>query len=74
MTSQPTKQQLLTEDRFLWQSVVDYLETGQYPASVSENIERLAIASRYALEQLQRAPEWIEQAAAKRRSASAVNE
>jgi glutamate-ammonia-ligase adenylyltransferase len=63
MTSPPLNQQLLTEDRFLWQPVADYLETGQYPASVGENIERLAIASRYALEQLQRAPEWIEQLA-----------
>jgi len=63
MTSQPTKQQLLTEDRFLWQPVADHLETGQYPASVVDNIERLAIASHYALEQLQQAPERIEQLA-----------
>ena len=63
MTSPPTTQQLLAEDRFQWQPVADYLEVGQYPTSVSQNIERLAIASRYALGQLHRAPEWIERLA-----------
>jgi len=63
MTRPPINQQLLNEDRFLWQPVGDHLETGRYPVSTSENIERLAVASRYALEQLQRAPDWIERLA-----------
>jgi [glutamine synthetase] adenylyltransferase / [glutamine synthetase]-adenylyl-L-tyrosine phosphorylase len=63
MTSPPIYQQLLDEDRFLWQPIADYLEAGQFSATLSTNIERLAVASHYALGQLQRAPEWIERLA-----------
>jgi glutamate-ammonia-ligase adenylyltransferase len=50
---------LLTEDRFQWQPVADYMETHQIAACTREKIERLAIASPYALAQLQRRPESI---------------
>jgi len=63
MTSPPTTQQLLAEDRYQWQPVADYLAAGNYPPAVCRNIERLAIASRYALGQLRQAPEWIERLA-----------
>jgi glutamate-ammonia-ligase adenylyltransferase len=51
---------LLAEDRFQWQPVADYMETQQLSASTRGEIERLAIASPYALAQLQRRPELIE--------------
>ncbi|MCP4469448.1 MAG: bifunctional [glutamate--ammonia ligase]-adenylyl-L-tyrosine phosphorylase/[glutamate--ammonia-ligase] adenylyltransferase [Gammaproteobacteria bacterium] len=51
---------LLAEDRFQWQPVADYLESHQFSACTREKIERLAIASPYALAQLQRRPELIE--------------
>jgi len=51
---------LLAEDRFQWQPVADYMETHQFSSSIREKIERLAIASPYALAQLQRRPDTIE--------------
>ena len=60
MTSSPTITPLLAEDRIQWQLIADYLESRQFPASMAGNIERLSIASRYALGQLQRNPEWID--------------
>jgi glutamate-ammonia-ligase adenylyltransferase len=60
MTKSSTNTPLLAEDRGQWQLIADYLESRQFPASKVNNIERLAIASRYALAQLQRNPEWID--------------
>ena len=60
MTTQSNHQALLTEHRFQWQPVREYLETRQFPATVIADMERLAIASPYALGQLQRYPEWID--------------
>jgi len=61
MTESPINTSLLAEDRVQWQPVADFLESRRFPASIVNNIERLAIASRYALAQLQRNPEWIDQ-------------
>jgi glutamate-ammonia-ligase adenylyltransferase len=52
---------LLAQDRFQWQPVVDYMESHRISDAAREKIERLAIASPYALAQLQRQPELIEQ-------------
>jgi len=60
MNNQTENQALLVEDRFQWQPVADYLEAHQFSACTREKIERLAIASPYALGQLQRRPELIE--------------
>ena len=60
MNNQAENQTLLVEDRFQWQPVADYLEAHQFSAGTREKIERLAIASPYALGQLQRRPELIE--------------
>ena len=60
MTNSPTNTPLLAEDRIQWQLIADYLESRQFPASMVGNIERLSIASRYALAQLQRNPEGID--------------
>jgi len=60
MTESPINTSLLAEDRVQWQPVADFLESRRLPASIVNNIERLAIASRYALAQLQRNPEWID--------------
>ncbi len=60
MNAIPDNQTLLAENRVQWQGVVDYLESKQAGAGVIENIERLAIASPYALQQLHRHPEWID--------------
>ena len=60
MTDSPTNTALLAEDRIQWQLIADYLESRQFPASMVDNIERLSIASRYAMAQLQRNPEWID--------------
>ena len=60
MTTQSQNQALLAEHRFLWQPVREYLENSQYPAAVIADIERLAVASPYALGQLQRHPEWVD--------------
>ncbi len=57
MNSAPINQTLLQENRFQWQEIVDYLESKQIPAGDIEKIERLAIASNYALDQIRRAPE-----------------
>jgi len=60
MNAVPDSQVLLAENRFQWRQVADYLEAKQASVSVIEKIERLAIASPYALQQLQRAPELID--------------
>jgi glutamate-ammonia-ligase adenylyltransferase len=51
---------LLAEDRFQWQPVADYMETRRFSADICNKIERLAIASPYALAQLQHRPELID--------------
>ena len=56
----PEKQALLTENRFQWQEIAAYLEETRVQAQDVDKIERLAIASPYALQQLQHHPEWIE--------------
>jgi glutamate-ammonia-ligase adenylyltransferase len=61
MTESPIHTSLLAEDRVQWQPVADYLESRRFTASIVNNIERLSIASRYALAQLQRNPQWIDQ-------------
>jgi glutamine synthetase adenylyltransferase len=60
MNAIPDHQTLLAENRIQWQKVADYLESKQVPTEAIEKIERLAIASPYALQQLQRYPEWID--------------
>lgn len=45
---------MLTENRFEWQAVDDYLNANQFKADEVNRIERLAIASPYALNQLRR--------------------
>ena len=60
MTESPINTSLLAEDRVQWQPIADYLESRQFPASIVNNIKHLSIASRYALAQLQRNPEWID--------------
>jgi [glutamine synthetase] adenylyltransferase / [glutamine synthetase]-adenylyl-L-tyrosine phosphorylase len=61
MTTQTENQPLLAEHRFQWQPVREYLDSRQLPASAVADMERLAVASPYALGQLQRHPEWIDQ-------------
>ena len=51
---------LLKEVRFQWQEIADYLSSQQIHAGDIEKIERLAIASNYALNQIRRAPESID--------------
>ncbi len=51
---------LLKENRFQWQDVSDKLESNQVQADAVKKIERLAVASPYALHQLQRNPEMID--------------
>ena len=60
MTKSSTNSTLLTQDRIQWQVILDYLESRHLPASISAKLERLAIASRYALTQLKRHPQWID--------------
>ena len=51
---------LLKENRFQWREIDDYLKSKQIQAADIEKIERLAIASNYALNQIRRAPESID--------------
>ena len=51
---------LLTENRFQWQDIVDHLASRQIQAGDIEKFERLAVASNYALNQIQRMPELID--------------
>jgi glutamate-ammonia-ligase adenylyltransferase len=60
MNAVPDSQVLLAENRFQWRQIADYLEAKQASVSAIEKIERLAVASPYALQQLQRAPELID--------------
>ena len=60
MTNSPKIAAVLMEDRIQWQAIREYLELRQFTISDIDNIERLAIASRYALNQLQRNNEWID--------------
>ena len=60
MTSSPEITSLLEDDRIQWQAITDYLESREFAADSAEKIEQLAIASRYALAQLQRNPSWID--------------
>ncbi len=50
MNAIPDNQILLAENRIQWQEVADYLESKQVQTEAIENIERLAIASPYALQ------------------------
>jgi glutamate-ammonia-ligase adenylyltransferase len=54
-------QSLLSENRFQWQPVADYMASKDFVAADIERIERLAIASPYALQQLHRDPECIDE-------------
>ncbi|MCP4389730.1 MAG: bifunctional glutamine synthetase adenylyltransferase/deadenyltransferase, partial [Gammaproteobacteria bacterium] len=56
----PDNQSLLSENRFQWQQIADYLLSKDFKAEDIEHIERLAIASPYALQQLQRLPGQID--------------
>ena len=60
MAAIPDNQSLLSENRFQWQQVADYLASKDFGAEDTDRIERLAIASPYALQQLQRSPERID--------------
>ena len=60
MTAQLPVPALLSEDRFPWQALAERLAAGQYTPAFVEQIEKLAIASRYALGQLQRNPDWLD--------------
>ena len=60
MAAVADNQSLLTESRFQWQAVDDYLASNQFDAEDIDRIERLAIASPYALQQLQRDPGLID--------------
>ncbi len=60
MAAIPDNQSLLIEDRFQWQQVADYLAAQAFEAEDIDRIERLAIASPYALQQLRRVPEQID--------------
>ena len=51
---------LLKENRFQWREIDDYLKSKQIQAADIEKIERLAIASNYALNQIRLAPESID--------------
>ncbi|MDH3859796.1 MAG: hypothetical protein OEV07_17515, partial [Gammaproteobacteria bacterium] len=55
----PEKPDLLDENRFQWQEIVAYLKETRTQSQDIVKIERLAIASPYALQQLQQRPEWI---------------
>jgi glutamate-ammonia-ligase adenylyltransferase len=51
---------LLEDDRIQWQAIADYLLSREFAPGSAGKIEHLAIASRYALAQLQRNPAWID--------------
>jgi len=53
-------QSLLAENRFQWQQIADYLASKPFASDDIDRIERLAIASPYALQQLQRTPELVD--------------
>ena len=55
----PEKPDLLDENRFQWQEIVAYLKETRTQSQDIVKIEHLAIASPYALQQLQQRPEWI---------------
>ena len=50
---------LLKENQYQWREVADYLTSQQIEATDIEKIERLAVASNYALDQMRRTPETI---------------
>jgi glutamate-ammonia-ligase adenylyltransferase len=60
MAADPDNQPLLVENRFQWQPVYDYMQTQRFTADDIDRIERLAIASPYALQQLQRDPQLVD--------------
>ncbi len=60
MAADPDNQPLLVENRFQWQTVYDYMQTQRFTADEIDRIERLAIATPYALQQLQRDPELVD--------------
>jgi glutamate-ammonia-ligase adenylyltransferase len=51
---------LLKENQYQWREVADYLTSQQIQAADIEKIERLAVASNYALDQMRRTPESID--------------
>ncbi len=60
MRSTSGNKNLLQEHRYQWRDIADYLQSRQIEAADIEKIERLAIASNYALSQIQRDPESID--------------
>lgn len=60
MRTHTTNSELLAESRFQWQALVDHIDSHPQAASLREKFARLAVASPYALTQLQINPEWIE--------------
>lgn len=60
MDSTPNSQSLLSDNRALWQTVSGYLAENNVDESDCARIERLAVASPYALQQLQRSPGLID--------------
>ena len=63
MSTIADKQALLREHRFLWQPVADFIDSSTIAAPLKDRFERFALASPYALAQLQRRPDWIDQLA-----------
>jgi len=60
MTSSGEIPALLADHRVAWQQVAQYLQSRGFEAADRDNIERLAIASPYALHHLQLEPELID--------------
>jgi glutamate-ammonia-ligase adenylyltransferase len=60
MNTASINQTLLKENQYQWQEIVDYFESRQVQVADIEKIERLAIASNYALNQIRRSPELID--------------
>ncbi|MCP4873996.1 MAG: bifunctional [glutamate--ammonia ligase]-adenylyl-L-tyrosine phosphorylase/[glutamate--ammonia-ligase] adenylyltransferase [Gammaproteobacteria bacterium] len=60
MNAKPDNADLLRENRFQWRQVADYLESKRRGPDEIGKLERLAIASPYALQQLINSPELID--------------
>ncbi len=60
MSAASSQQILLDSNRQHWQTVLDHLDSVNADAAAREKIERLALASPYALQHLHREPELIE--------------
>ena len=64
MTSSPQENRLLADQLSWWQQVAEYLDRGEFSDEACRAIERLAIASPYALAQMQRDPALVDRLAA----------